>query len=436
MTLLIVGAASVPLLWATSQPWALFRNYQIARVLGLPMVIVPYDPDGFLFGVLSEPLKHLLRRILPQSARQAFDMTLWGWEWHDKSAAHEGLGLSFVVVTPGLTRLITADPAMASAILTRRRDFVHPEVTTKIMGVLGHNIVAVILVSTASRRRVVAPALNERISSGVWTESIAQASGLADALLSSAPTITSTPPSLDNTTSTDTVPGLRAIAINVLKRIAYGKPMPYILPRESDSTPLPNADMTYVDAISLCTEMLLLAAFVPSAILPLPIMPRSVRRLGVALARLPRLTDDMLEQERHTNSSNLAQEENDDGGSTTAPHTIMTTLVRLSDEPKERDLHAAKTTGDDQVASKAQYLTEDEIGGNLFIFTPAGFDTTANTLGYAVTLFAAYPKWQAWIQAGAACFTATAPWLVVAAGQAPPLLRQPRSLPPHRHPSL
>lgn len=35
--------------------------------------------------------------------------------------------------------------------------------------------------------------------------------------------------------------------------------------------------------------------------------------------------------------------------------------------------------------------------GNLFVFTAAGFDTTANTMGYAMTLLAVYPEWQGWI---------------------------------------
>jgi len=49
-------------------------------------------------------------------------------------------------------------------------------------------------------------------------------------------------------------------------------------------------------------------------------------------------------------------------------------------------------------SSSGLSLTEDEIKGNLFTFSAAGFDTTANTMGYAVTLLAAYPQWQAWIR--------------------------------------
>ena len=49
-------------------------------------------------------------------------------------------------------------------------------------------------------------------------------------------------------------------------------------------------------------------------------------------------------------------------------------------------------------AGSRLYLTEDEIVGNLFIFTAAGFDTTANTLGFAVAFLAAFPQWQTWMQ--------------------------------------
>lgn len=255
--------------------------------------------------------------------------------------------------------------------------------------------------SWSRQRRIVASALSERISSGVWAESVEQASGLADALLALATTTKTTaattaaaPP------TTDTVPGLRAIAINVLKRVAYDRPTPYSLPDEKASTPAPNAaDMSYVDAISLCTEMLLLAAFVPAAILRLPVMPRYVQRLGVAMARLPKLTSDMLEQERQSNSNHdesTATLATQDTNAARTPETIMRTLVRLSDEAKTGD---EKDAQGEQMDTKTQFLTEDEIAGNLFIFTAAGFDTTANTLGYAVTVLAAYPQWQSWIQA-------------------------------------
>lgn len=62
---------------------------------------------------------------------------------------------------------------------------------------------------------------------------------------------------------------------------------------------------------------------------------------------------------------------------------FLSMLVRLSDQEK-------KTSG--------KYLTEEEISGNLFTFTAARFDSTANTMGYAVIFLTAYPEWQDWIR--------------------------------------
>ncbi|KAJ5502995.1 Cytochrome P450 [Penicillium fimorum] len=42
-------------------------------------------------------------------------------------------------------------------------------------------------------------------------------------------------------------------------------------------------------------------------------------------------------------------------------------------------------------------LSEEELNGNLFLFTAAGFETTANTISYAIMLLARHPRWQEWL---------------------------------------
>ena len=42
-------------------------------------------------------------------------------------------------------------------------------------------------------------------------------------------------------------------------------------------------------------------------------------------------------------------------------------------------------------------LSDSELQGNLFIFTAAGFDTTANTLSYSLVLLCRFPEWQRWL---------------------------------------
>ena len=46
---------------------------------------------------------------------------------------------------------------------------------------------------------------------------------------------------------------------------------------------------------------------------------------------------------------------------------------------------------------KTQSLSDEEMMGNLFVFTGAGFDTTANTISYALITLARYPQWQEWL---------------------------------------
>lgn len=179
--------------------------------------------------------------------------------------------------------------------------------------------------------------------------------------------------------SNDAINGLRAITINVLGQIAYGQPgafKPMKLPRD------PSADMTYVEAISLCAEFLVFSVFFPSALLRLPIMPKELQTLGAAKQRIPSLKANMLEQERRRIASSANTRDN-----------LMSMLVQLSDQGKK--IH---DKGETAAGSAGQYLTEDEIGGNLFLFTGAGFDTTANTLAFAITILASHPELQVWIQ--------------------------------------
>lgn len=242
--------------------------------------------------------------------------------------------------------------------------------------------------------------MNERVSPDVWDEGIKQASSLADEFLLSSVGPPESPPlsaASCRKMSSDPVSALRTVAIHVLTRIAYGRETPSNSSLSSNDT---SKDLSYTDAIIACTEQLLAVAFVPAKVLRLPFMPQPLQRLGKALMELPRLTSATLEQERRQILS-AAYATNQ-----TTPGTIMRTLVHLSDQAKEQDLADDSfsasspdqhTTGNTISAAKS-YLTEAEIAGNLFIFTAAGFETTSNTLSYAIALLAAYPKWQSWIQ--------------------------------------
>ncbi|GKT86483.1 cytochrome P450 [Colletotrichum tofieldiae] len=296
MGLVYAGLVLLPSLWVAAQLWALYNNYRAALLTGLPIVVLPYDPDSVI------PSHHLRRappapHETPPPARAfaAAELAIFGWEFRDKAEVHTRIGPAFVIVTTAVNQLICADPAMAQGILAKRKEFVQSETSIKIMSFLGMNVLTSNGESWSRQRRIVAPALNERISPDVWKETAEQATSLADLLLSFPPSSPSATAAPAYGESSDAIPGLRAIAINVLTRVAYGHRKPFALtslPRD------PKADMSYVDGISLCAELLVVAALVPIWVLRLPIMPKLVQTLGVALTRLPELTGDMLDQER------------------------------------------------------------------------------------------------------------------------------------------
>ncbi|KAK3387966.1 cytochrome P450 [Podospora didyma] len=365
MFLLLAGLLFLaPVWWLASSAWCLARNIQAARASGLPYLVLPLNPDNPLYMIFSVPLWPFVERFLPGSLHDAVLATIYGWEFLEKSSLFHRIGPVFILVTTGLNRVMCGDAAMTSQVMARRNVFTQHSISKTMMGVFGGNVLVADGDDWSRQRRIVAPSLNERISPTVWRESIDQATQMVRSMLA-----------LPGGETRGSVHGIRAIAINVIGRVAYGDPKPWLKPIEFPTDP--DADMSYTDVVGLMTELIIVAALVPIRILRLSVMPRLLQTLGAAMEKMPRQTKDMLDYERHRAG---------DGH----PDTITSRLVRLSDQ--------AKLVDHDKTASK-QYLTEEEISGNLFLFTTAGFDTTAFTMGYALGLLAAYPEWQRWIQA-------------------------------------
>ncbi|KAH8879356.1 cytochrome P450 [Thozetella sp. PMI_491] len=366
---------ALPALLVSQWLWPLYRNYRTALKTGLPILVAPINPDNFLYMITKVPLYRYLKRICPTDG---MEVSIFGWQFRTKhDSMHQRYGSAFILVTPGSNELWAGDAAMAQVVLARRKDFVTAPMTKAVMNFQGENIlthVRALLTSVrrqsdgdmwARQRRLVAPNLNERISELVWDESKGQADQMVDFMLRQ-----------PGSSSRHTIASLRAIAINVLGQVGYGQPKPFKpmeLPRD------PAAPMSYIDAISLATELVVIAAMVPAKLLRHRIMPLPIQALGSALERLPRLTSDMLQAERGRAATDIDARSN-----------MMSMLVRLSD--------AEKRGGGEAGGPSNQYLSDQEIAGNLFIFTAAGFDTTANTMAFAVTLLSAYPDWQAWVQ--------------------------------------
>ncbi|KAJ6150972.1 hypothetical protein N7470_007566 [Penicillium chermesinum] len=172
----------------------------------------------------------------------------------------------------------------------------------------------------------------------------------------------------------ETLDGLRSLAVNVIGQAGYSQKQPWSPQLRELGMHTGTDDRTaYFSTLSMIANAFVQAALVPSWVLRLPTMPSSIQTLGYHLQRIPEYTKSVLNEERSII-------ENESG----ARSNFLSLLVRLSDAEKR---------------SKTGFsLTDEEISGNLFVFTTAGFETTANTMGYSVALLAAHPQYQDWLR--------------------------------------
>jgi hypothetical protein len=130
---------------------------------------------------------------------------------------------------------------------------------------------------------------------------------------------------------------------------------------------------TSITSVLTVVNNLPLAVFLPTEFLFLPFMPKIAKDVGNAKIEFPLHLKMSITEERRSPGSKSS---------------LINSLVRLADDDKSATAKMSKTSN---------HLTEDEIVGNLFFFTAAGFDTTANTLTFAIMALALHPDLQDWI---------------------------------------
>ncbi|OJJ42355.1 hypothetical protein ASPZODRAFT_105425, partial [Penicilliopsis zonata CBS 506.65] len=339
------------------------RFYLIGRRTGFPLYIVPIFSQSPVWKVLGPIYQPVFRRHLPEWIANRLDVVTHGWDFRLKNILHEQLGSVFAVVSPDECTLWIADPTIASTVLQRRQDFVQPQVVADVLGFFGDHIFAANGETWQRHRKIIAPHLNETVMETVWKETRQQADAMVQYL-------TEHPES-------ETLNGLRSIAINVLGETGYGQNMPWspdFAQRLDSSTDHVSGRLAYFQTIAMVTDRFIQAALIPGWMKTLPFMPRQLQVLGRQMKRVPGYIQEILAEKKQNADKTR--------------HSFLDMLAQFVDDNKTEN----------QTTEKKLFLSQDEISGNLWIFTGAGFDTTANTMGYAVLLLAVYPEWQAWIR--------------------------------------
>ncbi|TGO57593.1 hypothetical protein BELL_1337g00010 [Botrytis elliptica] len=360
--------ATLLLLFSARFVYNLIKNFITARAIGIPVLFTPVDQTSVLWIMLSSPYRLRLKSLLPTRIWNRVCLTIGGWEFHEKKKPFDQFVENKTFILLGLTQfeLWTADPQAVQDIILRIHDFLVPDSVGYALGKFGPNVLTTNGEQWAKHRKVVASVVTERISKTVFEESLSHANKvLGEVLLTFS----------EKAGSTDTpllFDMLTRITLEVLISAGLGDKVPWKL--EDKQTPDHGYTMSYTESLGLVTDNVLGVGLLPTKILngwP-KFLPgyRLMTTVGRALLEVQRRNQSLLYQERERIEKW--------GVSESTKANLMSNMVHTSDSP-------------------GNSLSEDEMIGNLFIFTAAGFKTTAATLVYAMALLARFPLWQEWL---------------------------------------
>lgn len=374
MPSLLTILTTLLLAWLSSYVYRFMRNYIWARKSGFPHFIVPWEQDHPVWMIISVPLRPWLKRNLPTFIYNRLVLTIYCFEFTEKlrvfreygNAAGDKDGTkSYVMVTLGKYEFSTRDPELALEILRRTGDFQQQDAIGVFMDRFGRNLLSSDGEDWARQRRVVASTLNERISRTIWDETVKQTDGLLEEVGGSGEKGT-----------VGLFDGMKKITINVLTGAGMGRSVAW---EESEEGPDAKGGyrMSYIECVKVVIECVAGPIILPKWFLEWypNFLPGAdlLKRLSVAVDEFPKHTWELLGKEQQRMHH----------GSAESRSNIISQLLKASEE------------GEGEKRGKS--LSDEEMLGNLFIFTGAGFDTTANTLSFALVLLARHPEWQDWL---------------------------------------
>ncbi|KAJ9656997.1 hypothetical protein H2198_004597 [Neophaeococcomyces mojaviensis] len=384
-----------------------FSNLLQAKRMNFPYVSVPLLVQNHPVWMVSGPMTRLwLKARLPTFLFNRIALSIYGYEFfearepftnyvepqHRADPNLIGSGKSYALVTSGRFEFHTWDAEIAREVAARPKDFCQFDIGNWVMGILGQNVLTTDGSEWARHRRIVAGAVTERVSSVVWNESIRQTRDFLTSITES---------SNDGSTKTESATTYRMfdlvkrIAVHVLYAAGMGNKIDFTLsenditdPDDSDKkagdTVKPSMHLSYIDAVKIINENIAGPNIIPNVILlnwP-SWLPGAAWLRNVAYAKI--------EFPIHTRAA-LARERQI-AAKTGERNNVMSALIAAS-ERNEGATDAEKKSA----TKKGPALSDEEVVANLYIFTAAGFDTTTNTLAYALVLLCRHPKWQDWI---------------------------------------
>ncbi|EOD51415.1 putative cytochrome p450 protein [Neofusicoccum parvum UCRNP2] len=282
---------------------------------------------------------------------------------------HQKYGKVFAHATPSNIEIFVADAASSYEVLARKKDFGKPMHFVEIINIFGPTVASTDGPDWYRHRRITATPFNERNNAIVWRESVKQATQMLSYFKTTVGTAGST--GLGDDTMT--------LTLHILTSVGLGFSYDFRGTQEQrNHNEVSNAGHTlsYRDCLAAVLENFVVMQLLPKKIFSLPWLPQKLKDVLLYKGELKRYLTDMVEKTRYEGS----RESN-----------LLSVLVQKNEEA--RQLKGSTAEG----AGVKQGLSDNELYGNLFVYSFAGHETTAHAICYAIYFLAAYPEVQDWV---------------------------------------
>ncbi|KAK2005874.1 cytochrome P450 [Colletotrichum eremochloae] len=348
----------------------LASNISKAKSTGLPVRWTPVSPANPFWIVLGKPISRLLRAVLPPFLSDWTYFNTIDWHWldrlHHDCAVHKQNGDTFMQATPSGLQLHTRDPAVAEQLM---KTCPKPDHIAKPLEGCGPNLVSSSDEDWPRHRKITVSTLSDRNNRLVWAETVRQTSGLVRSYQARGGNMTN--PQED----------IRRLYLNMFSAVCFGKPLEFDQTAGGGKVP-EGHQRSYRYCLETSLRDIFIMHVVPRWVAGLPsvLVPRKIAEFFAASREMLQYLDEMIK---------ACRDELRDGGEV-VPRS-GDNLLRIT----VRNGLGFKGQGEEQ--RSRMYLADDEVRGNLFIYSLGGHESNAHTFTYALYFLAAYPDAQEWL---------------------------------------
>ncbi|KAI4199735.1 MAG: hypothetical protein LQ348_001825 [Seirophora lacunosa] len=309
-----------------------------------------------------------LRRNITQAKQSGLPYVLsplsrFGQIWHEGYQPFAYLKTDNVlVVSPSGNILWTCDPESIQQFSKRSHDFVKPVEMMGMLNLYGPTVTATEGEESRIYRKTAAPSFNDRTHASAWTESLKRSSSLLQGWEEM------------NAPIEQLNEHIARLTLQVISFVCFDRPMDLPSATGLKANPSGGHTMTYSEAISSMVANISTLFIVPPPVLQFS--PLSAHKQ--AMTSYTEWQKYMEEMRDETSASLQASHSKND-------LSLLESFMQAGQLPR--------------VGSQSPPISPAAVLGNIFVFIMAGYETSANTLLYAITLLACRPDFQRHLQA-------------------------------------